>query len=76
MMHPMGPTQLLLIAAVVLVLFGRGKVSSMMGEVGIGIRAFKKGLQEGAKAEALTPTAAQVDRKDLIQEHHHGSAFT
>ena len=45
----MGPWQLLLIAVVVLVLFGRGKVSSLMGEVGKGITAFKKGVSEGTK---------------------------
>lgn len=45
----MGPWQLLLIAAVVLVLFGRGKVSSLMGEVGKGITAFKKGVKEGGE---------------------------
>jgi sec-independent protein translocase protein TatA len=38
---------LLLIAVVVLVLFGRGKISSLMGEVGKGITAFKKGGAEG-----------------------------
>ncbi|MBL9059905.1 MAG: twin-arginine translocase TatA/TatE family subunit, partial [Mangrovicoccus sp.] len=38
-----GPLEILLIAAVVLVLFGRGKVSSLMGEVGKGITAFKQG---------------------------------
>ena len=38
---------LLLIAVVVLVMFGRGKVSSLMGEVGKGITAFKKGVSEG-----------------------------
>ena len=46
-MHAMGPIQLIVIAAVVLVLFGRGKVSSLMGEVGKGISAFKKGVTEG-----------------------------
>ena len=40
---------LLLIAVVVLVLFGRGKISSMMGEVGKGITAFKKGMSDGTK---------------------------
>ena len=38
---------LLLIAVVVLVLFGRGKISSLMGEVGKGITSFKKGVKEG-----------------------------
>ena len=40
---------LLLIAIVVLVLFGRGKISSLMGEVGKGITSFKKGINEGEK---------------------------
>ncbi|WP_127112405.1 twin-arginine translocase TatA/TatE family subunit [Shimia sediminis] len=38
---------LLLIAVVVLVLFGRGKISGLMGEVGKGITSFKKGIKEG-----------------------------
>jgi sec-independent protein translocase protein TatA len=40
---------LLLIAVVVLVLFGRGKISSLMGEVGKGITSFKKGISEGTR---------------------------
>ena len=31
-MHMMGPFQLILVAVVVLVLFGRGKVAGLMGE--------------------------------------------
>ncbi|MEO1733331.1 MAG: twin-arginine translocase TatA/TatE family subunit, partial [Pseudomonadota bacterium] len=34
---------ILLIAVVVLVLFGRGKIASLMGEVGKGITSFKRG---------------------------------
>lgn len=44
----MGPLQILLIAIVVLVLFGRGKIASLMGEVGKGITAFKKGVSDGS----------------------------
>lgn len=44
-----GPMGMVLIAVVVLVLFGRGKISSLMGEVGKGITSFKKGLNEGKK---------------------------
>ncbi|MCV6593351.1 MAG: twin-arginine translocase TatA/TatE family subunit [Silicimonas sp.] len=50
MLNNIGLPGLLLIAVVVLVLFGRGKISSLMGEVGKGITAFKKGVDEG-KAE-------------------------
>ena len=61
----MGPWQLLVIGIVVLVLFGRGKVSSLMGEVGKGITAFKKGVKDSTEeiekgaavvAKDVTPT--------------------
>ncbi len=45
----MGPWQILVIGIVVLILFGRGKVSNLMGEVGKGITAFKKGVTEGTQ---------------------------
>ncbi|MCB2115815.1 MAG: twin-arginine translocase TatA/TatE family subunit [Rhodobacteraceae bacterium] len=48
-MHMASPLQLLLIAIVVLVLFGRGKIAGMMGEFGKGITAFKKGVREGSE---------------------------
>ena len=53
---------LLLIAIVVLVLFGRGKISSLMGEVGKGITAFKKGVDEGKKEieDSAAATARDV----------------
>ena len=49
MLNNIGLPGLLLIAVVVLVLFGRGKISSLMGEVGKGITAFKRGVGEGGK---------------------------
>ncbi len=49
MLNNIGLPGLLLIAVVVLVLFGRGKISSLMGEVGKGITSFKKGVDEGKK---------------------------
>ena len=49
MLNNIGLPGLLLIAVVVLVLFGRGKISSLMGEVGKGITAFKKGVTDGSK---------------------------
>ena len=50
MLNNIGLPGILLIAVVVLVLFGRGKISSLMGEVGKGITSFKKGVSDG-KAE-------------------------
>jgi len=49
MLNNIGLPGLLLIAVVVLVMFGRGKISGLMGEVGKGITAFKKGVDDGKK---------------------------
>ncbi len=49
MLNNIGIPGLLLIAVVVLVLFGKGKVSSLMGEVGKGITSFKKGIKDGTE---------------------------
>jgi len=41
-----GPWQIIIIAVVVVLLFGRGKISELMGDVAKGITSFKKGLNE------------------------------
>jgi len=68
MLNNIGLPGLLLIAVVVLVLFGRGKISSLMGEVGKGITAFKKGVDDGkAEIEESMDAAKDVtpaDEKD------------
>jgi sec-independent protein translocase protein TatA len=61
----MGPWQLLLIAVVVLVLFGRGKVSSLMGEVGKGITAFKRGVKDSTEEIEKDVSAASPAVKDV-----------
>jgi len=64
------PVGWLLIAVVVLVLFGRGKISSLMGEVGKGITSFKKGVQEGTKEldEAADTAARDVTPEDETKD--------
>ena len=61
-----GVPGLILIAVVVLVLFGRGKVSSLMGEVGKGITAFKKGVAEGK--EEIEDKSSETARNVTPQE--------
>jgi sec-independent protein translocase protein TatA len=51
--------QLLIVLLLVFVLFGKGKVSDLMGDVAKGIKSFKKGLADddvpSAPAQAVTP---------------------
>lgn len=68
MLNNIGLPGLLLIAVVVLVLFGRGKISSLMGEVGKGITAFKRGVKDGSEeienagAEAARDVTPEADK--------------
>ncbi len=72
MLNNIGLPGLLLIAIVVLVLFGRGKISALMGEVGKGITAFKKGVSDGTKeledqAEAARDVTPEEEKeKDKV----------
>ena len=36
--------QIAIVVVLVVLLFGRGKISSLMGDVAIGIKSFKKGM--------------------------------
>lgn len=52
----------IVVLAIVLLLFGAGKIPRLMGDVAKGINAFKKGLkEEGAEEEpkALTSDSAE-----------------
>ena len=44
-------THILLLLLVVVLLFGRGKISELMGDVAKGIRSFKKGMAEDDASE-------------------------
>ncbi len=46
-----GTSELLLIGALVLLLFGGKKLPEMMRGLGQGVRSFKDGMKEGNKAE-------------------------
>ncbi|MFC0205229.1 twin-arginine translocase TatA/TatE family subunit [Novosphingobium soli] len=52
----------LIVLVIVLVLFGRGRVSEIMGDFGKGIKSFKDGMneEEAKKASASTTPPAQI----------------
>ncbi|MCW5703111.1 MAG: twin-arginine translocase TatA/TatE family subunit [Bradyrhizobium sp.] len=45
----------IVVIAVVLLLFGRGKISDLMGDVAGGIKAFKKGMKEDEDEKPAEP---------------------
>jgi len=48
----------IIVIAVVLLLFGRGKISELMGDVAQGIKAFKKGMSEDEVTKTDPPPPA------------------
>ncbi len=59
--------QIAIVLILVVLLFGRGKISAMMGDVAKGIKSFKKGMQEDdavdnvATRDAIDDKAVQKD---------------
>ncbi len=51
---------LIVLALVVLLLFGRGKISELMGDFGKGIKSFKQGINDETTDRPVTPPAAQI----------------
>ena len=43
--------QIAIVVVLVVLLFGRGKISSLMGDVAKGIKSFKKGLSDETPAD-------------------------
>ncbi len=56
-MGSIGPFQLIIIAVVILILFGRGRISEMMGDFGKGVKSFRKGMSD---EEQSTKPSAQI----------------
>ncbi len=63
--------QVLIVGVLVLILFGRGRISEMMGDVGKGIKSFKKGLneEEAEQADKETPPS-QIDSNVKSADGH------
>jgi len=49
----------IIVLLIVIVLFGRGRISEIMGDFGKGIKSFRKGMAEEADRPAAPP-AAQI----------------
>ncbi len=55
-------SHMVVVGIVILLFFGKGKVSGIMGEVGQGLSAFKKGLRE-AGAEDIALADEHLNKK-------------
>ena len=62
-MGSIGPFQLLIIAVVILILFGRGRISEMMGDFGKGVKSFRKGMNEDEEAAEKKAEPARLSHE-------------
>ncbi|AWZ00639.1 MAG: twin-arginine translocase TatA/TatE family subunit [Rhodobiaceae bacterium] len=59
-MGQIGPWQIIIVLVLVVLLFGRGKISELMGDVAKGIKSFRSGLSDDEQA-----AAEQADPKTI-----------
>lgn len=60
-------THLLILLLVVVLLFGRNKISDLMGDVARGIKSFKKGLAEDEPPPAPDPKVIDNAAQDAAE---------
>jgi sec-independent protein translocase protein TatA len=64
----LGPTELVIILVIIVIVFGVGRISKIGGELGSGIKAFKEGLggdeEKEAEAEAETETETETETEE------------
>ncbi|RDC59311.1 Sec-independent protein translocase protein TatA [Alteripontixanthobacter maritimus] len=60
-MGGIGIWQILIVALVILVLFGRGRISEMMGDFGKGIKSFKQGMGDEEKSHDEKAVASRIE---------------
>ncbi len=63
-MHGPSIWGILVIAVVVILLFGRGKIAGLMGEMASGIKAFQKGMRDDSKPAELEAGARPVETRE------------
>jgi sec-independent protein translocase protein TatA len=61
--------QIAIVVVLVVLLFGRGKISSLMGDVAKGIKSFKKGMKDPVQdQENLTTESDSKSPEDVSNE--------
>ena len=63
--------QIAIVVVLVVLLFGRGKISSLMGDVAKGIKSFKKGMKDPIQDH--TDTTSSQDHPDTTSSQDQSS---
>ncbi len=60
--------QIAIVVVLVVLLFGRGKISSLMGDVAKGIKSFKKGMSDNPDQTSSISTPEKTSNEDQDSE--------
>jgi sec-independent protein translocase protein TatA len=55
-------------------MFGRGKIANLMGEVGKGITAFKRGVKDSTEEIEVAPEDTVAQARDVTPETERDNA--
>ncbi|MHA1190037.1 MAG: twin-arginine translocase TatA/TatE family subunit [Alphaproteobacteria bacterium] len=72
-MGSIGIWQIVIVGVVVVLLFGRGKISELMGDVAKGIKSFKKGMAEDEVETAKTIDHAETTVAEAAEKKTNAS---
>jgi len=56
--------QIAIVVILVVLLFGRGKISSLMGDVAKGIKSFKKGMKDPVQDQSDTTSSSDQSNEE------------
>jgi len=59
----LGPTELIIVLVIVLLLFGPGRIGKIAGELGKGIKSFREGLGGDKKDDQSTDSNGNIEPK-------------
>ena len=63
-----GIWQIAIVVILIVLLFGRGKISSLMGDVAKGIKSFKKGMKDPIQEQTESPSSDDKSTESLSSE--------
>ena len=63
--------QIAIVVILVVLLFGRGKISGLMGDVAKGIKSFKKGMSDNPDSISENPESSNKDSEDKNNPNSH-----
>ena len=65
--------QIAIVVILVVLLFGRGKISGIMGDVAKGIKSFKKGMSSDVTDDKISSNIADDNKPNIPSEENKDS---